>query len=705
MWEVAQKAAAKREKVERDMPERSVNKAPVQEKEIAEGPELSYESMRVHYSSPSNQGVIQRKQTTPLAERLRAQGIDVDSLGSEISNLIRLYDALENTASTKESQQRYLHLLINALYYNLNELYSNLESKKDIVNIRTVLQIAGDELRFVSEQSFNAPFTAPPEAWTHMNDSPFLRMAAEIAHKELRITPKPGSPAGRVPSEPRTPQDTFSSYDMIRAMSQHHIRQLIRPDRPPAPTQGFWASLKGLFSSPVKQPGPLDDPQTGEFFFQIYLKVIETLLREGMLSHYSHKPDLTVLHSTNYLKANHMLAREGVAKRARVKETENVSKSMSVDTEMFRNTGFVFFFLERNGSAHHRATGFGKYRYTVRLTDNPAILNNAWAMLHDMAGSSSHSRSIRRDSPVRRIIISSFQPEDIATWEQLFSEHSSQLLNPDANLRPMLSLFLPTANQQVFLQTPDAESHDTEIVDHISGNFLQGSNILQGIALRLARELMALYQYSRKEYNTIMSSDDTLWEYILNAVHDMQIMVPQDVLPTQCDFEEAGTIHPIDIAASSTPRHIRAQDSAKAQSLLSGRNVPGMNNCFFEAMFPLMGQDLPGVQTAQALRQEFVHRQGARGLVPLPDGQPVEYHHVQQFTTIFNVAITVIVMDQDRTPIFIDFEPQGANPQSHYYIRFLPAASENGIGHYTNLYSPPALSEADESAEPHKETH
>jgi len=60
----------------------------------------------------------------------------------------------------------------------------------------------------------------------------------------------------------------------------------------------------------------------------------------------------------------------------------------------------------------------------------------------------------------------------------------------------------------------------------------------------------------------------------------MQIMVPQDVLPTQCDFEEDGIIHPVDIATGSVPGHISGQEGDMAQILLPGMNTAFLKPCF-----------------------------------------------------------------------------------------------------------------------------
>lgn len=94
----------------------------------------------------------------------------------------------------------------------------------------------------------------------------------------------------------------------------------------------------------------------------------------------------------------------------------------------------------------------------------------------------------------------------------------------------MLALFLPTSEQRILLQTPDGRKHDTGIRDHLSGNFLQGSDIIEGIALRIVHDLMTLRKCSSREYEAVMNDDTAFWEYVSVIVHDVQVMVPHDVL-------------------------------------------------------------------------------------------------------------------------------------------------------------------------------
>lgn len=659
MWKFAGKNAAGRKPFEKDKTESRAERVPLQFKDETKSQDLSYEDMRIYYSLPSpnrssspesspNQEVIQQKQTTPLNDRFQEQGINTGDLGPDVARLVKAYDDLPNSADTGDLQINYLRMILDTLSASLHINTGNPQ-------MQTAMRILQDELSFVNAQrrrQDSGPLTPPDNPWKHMDSSPLLRTIAAIADEESRgnrMSTPSVEPVTGIPSP-----ENFSAFEMIRTLSAHHIKQLTSPNRLQSKTE----------------------------FYNTFFKIKKKLSREGMLSHYTHNPNINVLHSTDHLKANRILEREKLSKSDTVSEGENVSKSQDVDTDIFRNTGFVFFFLERAGSTHRPKTDFGKYRYTVRLADNLNILNDAWAIFHDMAGRSSSDRPIWKGSPVHRIIESSFNPEAAINWFEHFNSHPSPFLTSDKSLFSILSMFLPSANQRFALRTSDNITYYTEIEEHLSGNFLQGENIIDGIALRIAHELMTLQNCSEAEYNVLMSDDNAFWEYVSGMVHDLQVMIPHDVLPSQCDFQEGGRISVKPVTAEKTElRHISGQDAVG-----SGILRASANNCFFDAMFPIMENER-GEETANSndLRALFIQRQCKRGLNPLPVDAPIEYQHVQQFADIFNVFITVLTETPDHDTVLIDFMPQHGSPANHYYIRYLPPKLPDGIGHYTNL--------------------
>ena len=79
-----------------------------------------------------------------------------------------------------------------------------------------------------------------------------------------------------------------------------------------------------------------------------------------------------------------------------------------------------------------------------------------------------------------------------------------------------------------------------KVKDMISGNFLAGSQILRGVALRVECELRVLAQVAPEEAQQVLSSKQLLWEYINNVIFNMQIMVPNSVMPEEMrDTQEA----------------------------------------------------------------------------------------------------------------------------------------------------------------------
>lgn len=691
--------------------------------------ESSYKDVCIQYYMPA-QEIIQLKQTTPLKTRLQEQKIDLRRLGVDFMTLVTKYDALPNTDNTRAAQQRYLYALLALL----NE---RIDTGEETPLLRTALNILQDELSFVCIQDLSIPPVPPASPWEHMDSSPYLRMVAELTHlgTPTQTAAQPGPPKhtnvrphnSKAPEISASPafsrQNNFSSLAMIQALNRHHIEQLI-------PTQG---------------------PHLNEEYFKIFGEVQGRLLQEGMLSHYTHNPNLTVLHSTNYLDANRVLKKKGLSKSEKVEESETVSKSQGVDTSAIRNTGFVFFFLERIGSSH-RNTDFGTYRFTVPLREQPDILNDAWAILHDIPMVPASGRPILHDTPsvpvnsstgpdsapvkqtesadqkkgiTKRIYERTYDAASTPEPPQSLQSALKPYLSPAAPLFGMLSMFFLTADQSVFLQTPDGKKHDTQIQDHSSGNFLLGTDIINGIALRIAHELLTLKTYNAEEYDAIMGNSNTFWDYVSCAVHDVQIMVPHDVLPTQYDFIDrprpaagagaaAGSAVSPEIAetgtssAAATITGAPETEGASAARMITrpvGAGVPRMrrlqgtsadavqmlrlrsgsaNNCFFDAMFPLI--NIPEIENADALRDRFAAQQNDQGLTPLPPNAPVEYQHIQQFADLFHVAVTVMVEihEPDAETVLIDFIPHGGF-QNHYYIRFLPPADPQGIGHFTGL--------------------
>lgn len=718
MWEFTDHAVPEEKKQIKNAASRQPEGSAAQMKYEAGTSKSSYESICIQYSTPARE-TIQLKQTTPLADRLREQGITPETLGREFMELVTKYDNLPNTADTRDAQQRHLYALLDLLRERLHPDEEN-------PRIKTALNILQDELSFVGIQNLDRTPASPAHPWEHLSSSPFIRMIAEVARMDAQgykdaqrhhqKTQKAATSEASTTSEAPTAseasitvepvrdiptQEDFSAFRMIQALSQHHREQL----------------------------SPMSGPHLSQNFFRLFYQVKKILLQEGMLSHYTHNPNLAVLHSTDYLRANQVLGRERLAKSAKVDETETVSKSQDVDAAVFRNTGFVFFFLENKGSSH-RQTDFGEYRYTVPLSAQPAILSDAWAILHDMAGQPKSGRAIRHAAPAEQTeSVGKGQNKNIT--KRIFDrpdctdaamDLSQQLkptlapyLDPAAPLFSMLMMFLPSAEQHILLQTPDGEQHDTKIHDHLSGNFLQGADIIDGIALRIAHELFTLQEVNAEEFNAVMSGSDAFWDYVSGAVHDVQIMVPHDVLPEQYDFisrpepsaasvsgsEEASATHIIARPVGAELPGMRRFGGMSADAAGILRLRPGSaNNCFFEAMSPLM--NLPGLGNANALRSSFVEQQRAQGITPLPTGAPVEYHHIQQFTELFHVTITVMAQIPDRDgrgtdatgmgrgahgaeTALIDFVPQNGGSQSHYYIRFLPPADPDGIGHFTGL--------------------
>lgn len=104
----------------------------------------------------------------------------------------------------------------------------------------------------------------------------------------------------------------------------------------------------------------------------------------------------------------------------------------------------------------------------------------------------------------------------------------------------------PKSLQDLAKRTPQ------KIEDKLSGNFLAGSQILLGVALRVECELRLLAQVAPEEALQVLSSKEMLWSYIKNVIFNMQIMVPNSVMPEKMRVVEQAPAAPTTSAAPTT---------------------------------------------------------------------------------------------------------------------------------------------------------
>lgn len=446
-------------------------------------------SVRLQYASPEPEqknAVIQRKQIIPLRDRLLEFDVDAAQL-PKIGDLVTEYDKLENVAATRAQQQALLEEMLTL------PLPESAEATR-------AFKVVQDELSFVLKQDFTQ-IAARENPWTHMDNAPFFLELKQRAVEQDILKPTPTK---------------ISAQGLVTALSAHHIQNL---EGQPAEQQG--------------QKPQLVDPNT----FGIADKVLSLLNAEGELVHYTHFKDLTVIHSTDYLKQNSILHSDKQDQEPG--EGTYTTKNQDIDFRIIKNTGFVFMFLEHKDDARPN-TRFGKYRMSLPVSSPEAVrsLEGGWAIMHDLTNVPKPDRPIYPGSQMDRITsitaggtIGSAEK----TLSQSFLEQSTLFAPHDRPPEPLQDL---------------AKRTRQKIEDKLSGNFLAGSQILLGVALRVECELRLLAQVAPEEALQVLSSKEMLWSYIKNVIFNMQIMVPNSVMPEKMRVVEQAPAAPTTSAAT-----------------------------------------------------------------------------------------------------------------------------------------------------------
>lgn len=454
-------------------------------------------SVRLQYASPEQKNaVIQRKQIIPLRDRLVEFGVDAAQI-SKISGLVAEYDRLENTETTRPQQEALLEAMLTLL-------------PSESAEATRAFKVVQDELSFVLKQDFTH-IAAREDPWAHMNDAPFFR---ELKNQAVA--------QGILKSAPTE----MNAHELVSALSEAHIQNLVNWEkRQPE-------SALRLPDWPAEQ----QKPQTVDLnTFNIAGKVLGLLNAEGELVHYTHFKDLTVIHSTDYLKQNSILHSDEQDQTPG--EGTYTTKNQDIDFHIIKNTGFVFMFLEHRDDARPN-TRFGKYRMSLPVSSPEAVrsLKDGWAIMHDLTNVPKPDRPIYPGSRTDRITSITTGGTSIGSAEKALSQsflEQSTLFAPHD--RP------PEPLQDLAKRTPQ------KIEDKLSGNFLAGSQILPGVALRVECELRLLAQVAPEEALQVLSSKEMLWKYIKNVIFNMQIMVPNSVMPEEMRVVEQAP------AASAAP--------------------------------------------------------------------------------------------------------------------------------------------------------
>ena len=336
-------------------------------------------SVRLQYASPEPEqknAVIQRKQIIPLRDRLVEFNADVTQQLSQLNDKIAIYDDLDNTGGTKVLQE-----------ILLREMLDLLEPQTDD-KMKRAFKVIQDELSFVLKQDFTQ-IAAREDPWAHMDDAPFFLELKNRAVEQGILKPTP-----------------MNAQELVTALSEHHIQnlegqrnnlELQRQDLEKHQPESALRLPDWLAEQQDQEP-QLVDLNT----FHIAGKVLSLLNAEGELVHYTHFKDLTVIHSTDYLKQNSVLHSDEQDQTPG--EGTYTTKNQDIDFHIIKNTGFVFMFLEHKDDARPN-TRFGKYRMSLPVSSPEAArsLKGGWAIMHDLTNAPKPDRPIYPGSQTDRI--------------------------------------------------------------------------------------------------------------------------------------------------------------------------------------------------------------------------------------------------------------------------------------------------------------
>lgn len=477
-------------------------------------------SVRLQYASPEQKhAVIQRKQIIPLRDRLVEFNADVTQQLSQLNDKIAIYDDLDNTGGTKVLQEILLREMLDLLEPQTDE------------KMKRAFKVIQDELSFVLKQDFTH-IAAREDPWAHMDDAPFFRELKNRAVEQGILTTAPPE---------------MNAHELVTALSEAHIHNLVTQrnnlerQRQDSETQRPESALR-LPDWPAEQQDQASRPVDLNTF-HIADKVLSLLNAEGELVHYTHFKDLTIIHSTDYLKQNSILHSD--EQNQTPGEGTYTTKNQDIDFHIIKNTGFVFMFLEHKDDARPN-TRFGKYRMSLPVSSPEAArsLKGGWAIMHDLTNVPKPDRPIYPGSKMDRITSIRTGDTSIGSAEKALSQsflEQSTLFAPHNRLQDR-----PQDRPHEFFQKLVDETPQ-KIEDKLSGNFLAGSQILPGVALRVECELRLLAQVAPEEALQVLSSKEMLWKYIKNVIFNMQIMVPNSVMPEEMRVVEQAP------AASAAP--------------------------------------------------------------------------------------------------------------------------------------------------------
>lgn len=664
--------------------------------------EVRYTLAKEELSEPK---IVQAKSMRNLRQELVSLQITEEDILSYASQ----YDALENTDQTKSDQMKFLQLLFENLFHRTQYKY------------RQALKLVNTEIYFVLNQNMSIPFERPllwPQMSHHKNSHyvfPKIRQYDDLAvkntpfavnllkkirdfmvvyeGKEIRLEERTRQ---MVDTEIKTIEDYMAAVPPTTADAQQvhdpygtldkglywGILEHFQPDLAGMSARGKIKALSEKHLQFLDEfcgeifASAADKAYVERAFYEIKEKVITLIKRDGILAHYSHSSYLTTLESNDHLRESGMLQAPLDSVQSASGDTFGADKSQNFDKKGIGNTGFVFCFLEEREAAL-RPSRFGNNRYTYMFNGDVSILNDAWAIMNDLADTkyNPHPYIFSTDRINRRVsrdVVTEnprwmLEPPFSDMFDPLSEEYDYLILNTSLlNFQNILK------RQTVFFTQDQITSFKDQ---EIGSNFLYGQQIIEGIAARTAAELIFSHIQLDAVIEQFKTDERALWDYIRQVVFKMQIMVPTQVIPDfiRNDEEELDEIIKPDPFFYDAVLSVTKGPEAGAGLQITMANPMqyhsvGGNNNFFACVKSIVAPE----QSPEQLREEFQRKEG----VELKDGEPVTLDHVKQFAELYGIQIKLIINVQGGNPVHVVYN-EGKSPSCMIAL-FLPRLRHEG---------------------------
>lgn len=443
-------------------------------------------------------GILQRMGAVSLAEMLAINGHSIDSLPKPIQELLRAYENLENAGTRMDFDQQLK--VLQALNLAIRDI-------SEETTRRCMQAIVDNEIQIVTKQGAvdweskkkeladaKSKYAALSAEIGELQTKPGGDTASAFRLRKLEIDKKA---LERKIGTLSLFQDTSRQRDPYEYMDEG--AEWRRPEYERFYTAGqedrvgqlSAANLRSIQEAVVVGGAHRVKVRDIPGYNKLCGRIKTLLTSRTILTHYSNVPDLPVLLSKEY----------AIASRISL-DRDNSDKQMERELQ---NTGFVFFFLERDNRQPRQGTRFGTFRYVI--TDPQRVLPQSWAMLADFITAYQHF------SP--KTIVRANTPGGQGGIDNQMQSNSKSL---DTTMT-----YLPSGITIEFERFQ---------------NILKGEHIIEGLAQSAAQQLYALYNVHRDINMTFdqiqPGGDDELLDAVLR-MFEVQVMVPKAVVPDRMD--------------------------------------------------------------------------------------------------------------------------------------------------------------------------